>query len=122
MNSKLLSLSLTTINYIALNGISKELPTANELIDKQPFTSLVVEQIDRWINEVDNQADEEPEILTILRLDIETELIEGNYLEHGVAAFIERVKSYFGDDTDGAYTKMLIDVAKELNDKKSLPN
>ncbi|MGN7309447.1 hypothetical protein ACTHQ2_26230, partial [Bacillus subtilis] len=115
MNSKLLSLSLTTINYIALNGISKELPTANELIDEQPFASLVVEQIDRWINEVDNQEDEEPEILTILRLDIETELIEGNYLEHGVAAFIERVKSYFGDDTNGAYTKMLIDVAKELN-------
>jgi hypothetical protein len=122
MNSKLLSLSLTTINYIALNGISKGLPTANELIDEQPYASLVVEQIDRWINEVDNQVDEEPEILTILRLDIETELIEGNYIEHGVDAFIKRVQIYFGDDTSGAYANMLIEVAKELKNKKSLPN
>lgn len=122
MNSKLLSLSLTTINYIALNGISKELPTANALIDEQPYASLVVEQIDRWINEVDNQANEEPEILTILRLDIETELIEGNYMEHGVDAFIKHVQIYFGDDTNGAYANMLIEVAKELKNKESLPN
>lgn len=124
MNSKLLSLSslsLITMNYLALNAINGNLPSASELTDEQPYAALVIDQVDYWIQEVDNLIDEEPEILTILRQDIETELIEGNYIEHGVEIFIERVREYFLERINGAYAKMLIDIAKEMNTEKSLP-
>ncbi|KQY91019.1 hypothetical protein ASD24_24805 [Paenibacillus sp. Root52] len=122
MNSKLLSLSLVTMNYLALNAINQNILSSKTLAIDQPYTALVIDNIDHWIEEVDNNVAEEQEIITVLRLDIESELLQGNYLQHGIDVFKEHVEAYFHNRLNSTYAKMLIEIVDELSKDQSLPS